>query len=353
MKHVDNITGSTEEIIKQCMKASELRHHFENLCPPGKIVLLSDLWPRNKIINALNKNTLEIFKNIKHDRLLDVVEYIPHSKSYNFPATRQKQSQFLGSKLHWLCNDIKINGLGYPTQGYMIPGGGYACHPGTYRYYATFVQQMDGPAFVWDTEDIYSKRPLQLDEWIKFCIEGDLREQVTIEIKNQDSLEENQHSHWKYLEIHFQRNHHVHCIFLYDKELARIYNSDLPTIYYSDDSVYEHAKETLDRPEFFKFKKIDHNFNKFMIPFNEQFKGVSMYLNKKYEQDFTFLFLYLDINDDVTYSEDKQTFIFNNSSFNCKKLIPGIINESTNDYLENFYWSNKNTCIAKNVENNL
>jgi len=349
MIYADNITGNVDQIVNECKNIPELYHNFEKLCPPGRIILLSTLWEKGINLNYLNNVTLEIFKNIEHTRILDIVEYASHSKSYHYPPERQIQKQFLGSKLHWLCNDIKINGLGYPPQGFMGTEG-YACHPGTYRYYATYLQQVDGPAFVWDTENIFNKKKINLEEWIKFCIRGDLRNKSTIEIKNTDSLPENLHDKWKFLEIHFQKNHHDYCIFLHDKELAKIYNKNLPTIYYSDDTVYENAKKVLARPEFFKFKKID---NKFMIPYNEKFKGVSMYLNKKYEKDFTFLFLYLDLNDDVAYSEDKQTIIFNNSTLNCKKLIPQIIEESTNTYLENFYWSNKKSCMVRNVENTL
>ena len=350
MIHVHNVTGTTEQIIEECKKSPDLFLHFDKYCPPGKIVLLSDLWSKANPIATLNKCTLEIFKNIKNERLIDQVIYQEDSKSFSFRSTRQLQSQFLGAKLHWLCNDIKINGLGYPVQGFMKPGGGYASHPGTYRYFASFVQQIDGLAFVWDTENIFPKPPLSIEKWIEFCITGKIRNHVTIEIKNNDSLEENQHQHWKYLEIHFQQNHHDHCIFLNDQELGKMYNYKLPTIYYSDTDVYNHAVKTLSRPEFFKFKKIE---NKFMIPSNENFEGVSMYLNKLYDDDFTFLFLYLDINDDVAYSEDKQTIIFNNSSFNCKKLIPEIVQESADEYLENFFWCSKKSTMPKLLERNL
>jgi len=345
------ISGTMDEIILKVKNHPEILHHFTRISPDGKCVGLKDLWETNThILDLVTNTTYKIFENIENTRLIDIVTYDPENKAYNMLSTRQLQGQFLSSKLYWLCNDIKINGLGYPPQGFLHPEKGYTCHPGTYRYYASYVQQSNGLAFVWDTLDKFKKPKLNIEEWVSFCSTGKIRNHSVIEIKQNDALKENQLKESNVLEIHFQLNHHDHCIFNYDRALAEIYNKDKPTIYYTDKEILEHNKSNMKNPDAYKYKFIH---NKFLIPSNENFKGVSMYLNKKYKKDLTLLFLYLDINDDVAYSSDRNTIIFNNSSINCKNLIPQIVEESDSNYLNDMHWSNKKSLMPLGIEGEL
>jgi hypothetical protein len=77
------------------------------------------------------------------------------------------------------------------------------------------------------------------------------------------------------------------------------------------------------------------------------FKGVGLWIGQEdlVHNDISFLFLYLDINDDIAYLKNYDLKIFNNSTHNCKKLIPEIIDESKEEYLNEFKWASKTSMI--------
>ena len=83
---------------------------------------------------------------------------------------------------------------------------------------------------------------------------------------------------------------------------------------------------------------------------NMNFKGVGIYIDADVmNKDFSHLFLYLDTNDDVAIYKPKSVILFNCGSTNCKKLIPEIVAESTDNYLNKFLWANKISTIPNHI----
>ena len=131
-----------------------------------------------------------------------------------------------------------------------------------------------------------------------------------------------------------------------------MFNYTIPTVYCKDVETLKIVKSRCDDTSLFNFSTITHPF---LIPAVEKFKGISIYIGSKddIKRDFTPLLLYLDVNDDVAYVPESSIMIFNNSTHNCRKLIPGIVEESTRHYLETFKWSNKVSIIPPQIGNQL
>ena len=89
-------------------------------------------WPNIKKLASTNINeVLDFWSGLGYYR-----------RARNLHLTSKIVSeQFDGAKLHWLVNDVKISGLGYPPQGYTTKTQ-FVCHPGTYRFLGAFAQQI-------------------------------------------------------------------------------------------------------------------------------------------------------------------------------------------------------------------
>lgn len=300
----------------------------------------------------LQAGAYSILENLhKPKRLIDIVNYDKNNKAYNFSDDTSNDKQFNGAKLHWLVNDIKISGLSYPPQGYMQHKG-YVCHPGTYRFLAAFAQQIESQVSVWDTYQEFDSEPLDLIDWLNFCSNGFVRKHRIITIELDTTLDQNRETENRYLEVHETTNHHDHCIFNNDLALAEIYNYDKPTIFAPSDFILKELQKKLQNSGLFKYKTIN---NKFLVPYEMDFKGVGIYI-EKYEDvgsDFSHIILYLDTNDDVAVYRPTNITIFNCSTPNCKKLIPEIIEESSDDYLNKYLWANKISTIPTEIGENL
>lgn len=293
-----------------------------------------------------------ILKHLNKSRLKDIVKYNNNTKSYSFfKDSKHQTEQFNGAKLHWLVNDIKISGLSYPPQGYMQRNG-YVCHPGTYRFLAAFAQHIESQASVWDTYQEFDSEPLELIDWLNFCSNGLVRKHRIITLETDDIPEENRETENRYLELHETKNHHDHCIFNNDLALAEIYNYDKPTIFAPSDFILKELQKKLHEPDLFKYKTIN---NKFLVPYEMGFKGVGIYIDDYMAigSDFSHIILYLDTNDDVAVYRPRKITIFNCSTPNCKKLIPEIIEESSDDYLNKYLWANKISTIPNEIGENL
>ncbi|MDA9843117.1 hypothetical protein N9C44_01445 [bacterium] len=341
-QNVDNIIATTPA----------LQEVFDKECCGVKKIPLSKLWHNDTCISQLTTASKDMIRNISQPRLIDIAVYNKQYKSYSWPNDNQEtHNQFNSAKLHWLVNDIKISGLGYPPQGYMKENK-FVCHPGTYRFLASYAQQKDSTASVWDTYNQFTDRELQLKEWISYCSDGFIRENRHITIQESEIPEEHQFSSWKFIEINETTNHHDHCIFLQDQSIGEMFNYTIPTVYCKDVETLKIIKSRCDDTSLFNFSTITEPF---LIPAVEKFKGISIYIGSKDDvnRDFTSLLLYLDVNDDVAYVPESSIMIFNNSTHNCRKLIPGIVEESTRHYLETFKWSNKVSIIPPQIGNQL
>ena len=290
-------------------------------------------------VTHLNNSAIELLKNRTSAPLSELLIYLQHKKAWEVISDEDITQEFISAKLHWLINDIKINGLGYPPQGFMKKDL-FVCHPGTFRYLASFAQNHDEEfLIVFDPDNIFNERPLKLTEWINLCSNGFIRKQRYITIKTDSSDPGNQYSDM--LEIHETQNHHDHNIINQDKFLKKLYSTKPKVFSDSKDSINE-IKTKLRHPELYDFEVIH---NKFYIPSTMNFEGVGIFLDKdlKINKDFSHILFYLDINDDVAYCNG--ITIFNNSTHNNQKLIPEIVDESTNEYLKHFLWCSKRSKI--------
>ena len=330
-------------------KCIDLKNFFVEKCPKVKKVPVKKLWNFNKDSATLCVLSKKLLSNITNpSRINDNVTY--NSQYYYYQFSEDYQEQFEGAKIHWLINDIKINGLAHPPQGYMQHDL-YVSHPGTYRYLSAFGQQMENTLVsVWDTHNKFSEiEPLTLDEWVTFCTEGFLRKNRHIVIESDNIEDENRipNLNKRFLEVHERGNHHDHCILNNDLALAQMYNYSKPIIFAQNNIILENIKTKLSNPKIFSYKVIE---NKFLIPSNMNFKGVGIYIDADVmNKDFSHLFLYLDTNDDVAIYKPKSVILFNCGSTNCKKLIPEIVAESTDNYLNKFLWANKISTIPNHI----
>tara|TARA_B100000927_G_C16469366_1_gene470924 strand:- start:369 stop:1421 length:1053 start_codon:yes stop_codon:yes gene_type:complete len=293
----------------------------------------------------LNESANNLLKYIKDTRMSDLITDWKHfDKNFVLPSSPKNNLVFDAVKLHWLVNDVKINGLGYPPQGYIL-GTEFVCHPGTYRFNAAFAQQLETPVSVWDSNNIFDKDSLSLSQWVNFCSNGFLRNKRNLEIKCSPDTK-------KYLEIHEIENHHDWNIYNQDRGLGKMFNKKLPVIFSNCDKKIKELKKFINTNV---FSDIDFVYieDKFLIPSKLDFKGVGIYIDKKVEitEDIAYLVLYLDINDDCASALNNDILVFNCSSHNCKKLIPPIVEESTYQYLENLSWASKVSFIPGKIIN--
>ena len=344
---------ATQENIKNLIDTNNhLRKHFNEKLSAKK-VQSTELYKKsfNTFKHQLNIGTIGFLKNIQKPRLIELATYDSFAKSYMFKDIDVTE-QFDSAKLHWLVNDVKISGLGYPPQGYMQKDG-FVAHPGTYRFLAAFAHQITCDVSVWDTYNNLSGEKMDLLNWINFCANGFIRQNRYITIKLDDIEDINRETPHKYLEMHETKNHHDHNIFNQDKALAEIYNDSKPTIFCATDKILQKVKASCSDENLYTFKVTQ--LNPFYIPSVMNFKGVAMYIGEEgaINSNFDLLFLYLDINDDVAYMHETNLIIFNNSTHNCKKLITGIVDESSDVYLKNFLWASKTSMIPTAIGKSL
>jgi len=337
-----------------------LKNFFAEKCPPVKKIQMNKLWTFGKDKSVLNDHAIKLLKQITNKtRLNSVKTNVNEHDIYEIPNDEIYQDQFLSAKLHWLLNDIKINGLAHPPQGYMQHDQ-YICHPGTYRYYSAFGQEIGHfEASVWDTNNSFPDvAPMEIEEWVEFCTKGFLRQNRSVVIEKDSVAESNRAitGNLRFLEIHEKDNHHDHCILNNNDALAEMYNYSKPVIYGPNNRILNKIQSYMPDPSIFSYCHLSAEIkNKFYIPYSMNFKGVGIYIDEKSEitNDISHLVLYLDTNDDVAVYRSKGITLFNNSTPNCKKLIPEIIEESTDQYLNKFLWASKISTIPSHIGNAL
>lgn len=353
MKFCEHMIATPENIQNLVDTHEDLNNFFYKDMSAQK-VFSTELYGKNfnAFRHQLNIGATGFLKNIQKPRLIELAKYDANNKAYDFDEDIDITDQFNSAKLHWLVNDVKISGLGYPPQGYMQKDG-FVPHPGTFRFFAAFAHQIKCSVSVWDTYNELNGKSLELFDWISFCTNGFIRQNRYITIKLDDVSDENRETPNRYLEVHETNNHHDHNIFNQDKALAEIYNSSKPTIFCATEEILNKVKASCSDVDLYTFKV--SQLNPFLIPSVMNFKGVAMYIGQEgcINSPFDLLFLYLDINDDVAYIPGTKLIIFNNSTHNCKKLIPEIVSESADIYLEDFLWASKTSIIPKTIGNSL
>lgn len=349
MKFVEHMKSTTQNL-DAIAQDTELNNFFDN-APDVKIITSRTVFKFSETfdpaLRSLTNGGKNILSNLKSSPLSEKLTYEKSNIFWRDDGSPGLTAQFNGSKLHWLVNDIKKNGISYPPQGYMQDEL-FVCHPGTYRFLAAFAQQINTEMCVWDIDNIFPGRGLKLREWIEYCSDGFVRKNRHITIKTDDITDENRMSQVRFLEIHETKNHHDHYIINQDTSLRKMFNNEQPTIFCPTIEILNKIESVLDTPTLYNFAIIN---NKFLIPSRMDFKGVGIYIGEEnlVKEDFSHIVLYLDINDDVCYVKEKDVILFNNSTHNCKNLIEEIVNESTDEYLQNFYWASKVSMIPNEI----
>lgn len=346
----DRKFNNSRKSMKELSDDIPLKHIYK-ISGGAKKILLQDIFNlgdnfihiKDKMINSAN----DLLELTKDTRLSDFIpDWSGYHKDFNLPDDPTITKVFDAVKLHWLVNDVKINGLGYPPQGH-FKGELFVCHPGTYRFYAAFAQQLNTHCSVWDSHNIFDKEPLSLPQWINFCTKGFLRIQRNLEIKSGPDTQD-------YLEIHELTNNHDWNIFNQDKGIGEMFDKKLPVIF---SNCHKKIKEIkgYTKPNLFPDKNFVYIDDKFLVPNELNFKGVGIYIDKNVQitEDIAYLILYLDINDDCASGLNNDILLFNCSSHNCKKLIPGIVQESTNEYLQKLLWASKVSFIPEKIINGI
>ena len=304
VEHLKSTPDNINKLVKT--NANHIVEFFERAAPVKKIMA-------NKIFNYgcnfntnvthLNNSAIELLKNRTSAPLSEKFIYLQHNKAWEEITDEDSTQEFISAKLHWLINDIKINGLGYPPQGFMKKDL-FVCHPGTFRYLAAFAQNFDQEFLIaFDPDNIFSENPLTLSEWINICSNGFIRKNRYITIKTDSAEPENQYG--GILEIHETKNHHDHNIINQDKFLKKLYRNK-PKIFCDDEDCLNDIKSKLRHPELYNYGVIH---NKFYIPSTMNFEGVGIFIDKelKINKDFSHILFYLDINDDIAYCPNFNT----------------------------------------------
>ena len=181
---------------------------------------------------------------------------------------------------------------------------------------------------------------------LKIINKGFLRNRITY---TEENIEEE--SKLSYTEYHENQNNHDVNIKINYQELMKIYKDKI-TIFLPH-GVTENVLYSIKDYNFEikNLEKIKHA--EFFIPHNCNYKGIGIFADVntglEFENNFRPTMLYsLDTIDDLAYTDNQKIMIFNNSSIGCRRLIPGIINESKAEYLNKFMWTKKTSRILQN-----
>ena len=322
-------------------------------------------------------------------------ESIPLSNDENFE--RQLQSVYYHSaKAHWLIDDIRINGLHNPIQGALHMQEDHTTysiqfHPGSIR--SKVFNAMRWPTakyIVWDAYNYIKSEPLTLDEWIDefmqciginglvFSYNGGVIEcHVTQPSYNHRKLigefnkKASKQRANKPLTIYVgydSRHSDIAEIskFAIEDSIKNI-NSNY-TDFFKDKE--EPIIKFLDKSKIKEYTREDKNqsteftYTRFLIPYLENYEGISMFLDDdiifrksplelsyflspknavaclQYEYD-DFPEKKFDGQNNVTYPKKlwSSFMVFNNNHPDCKKLTPEIVNTETGKYLHQFEWT--------------
>lgn len=294
----------------------------------------------------LNKYKITTYKQLESDCKFNIEELIQSTYEHYLDSVIQNkkfEDTFDGAKLHWLINDIKINGLSYPPQGIITSEKNFSPHPGTFRFAALYLQNLYNKRFE-NTKvvvlDLYNKtnyQPLTFYRWLEECTTGFLRKDRQISIARTES---------NYLEVHETNNHHDEIIETHDKDLQELYQKKYPYFFVHpnlEDQYRNNIKDNLDN---FHLRWL--NTSVFNIPALSRYEGVSIYVHPDVKMNvsiFCFLSL-LNLTDAVLYTDDKKIVIFNNRHVDTKKLLKDVVIESTDYFLDNFLWTNCKTELS-------
>ena len=162
MMFCESMLATEENITNLIETRKDLRKYFNESNLSAKKVQSTELYAKSfyTFKHELNNGAIGFLKNITKPRLVDLATYDPNGKCYEFKDIDITE-QFDSAKLHWLVNDVKYYGLGYPPQGYMQKDG-FVAHPGTYRFYAAFAHQIKCDVSVWDTYNNLNGKKLDL-----------------------------------------------------------------------------------------------------------------------------------------------------------------------------------------------
>lgn len=316
-----------------------------------KCILLYDIINHPQIdqgrLNHLNEVLklliINWFKNDKDCKF----NYIEHAKTFQMEQENVNEYKeiYNFAKLHWLIHDFKTNGMGFMPQGFLqkIVNDNEITyypemHPGTFRWYALMFNSLYNESIlVADKENFFPEYPeLTFEEFWVLSNKGFIRER-----KGAYSELENMQNGEKIVTVHERQNHHDWIVIKHLEELKKKFTHI--NVYIDEDHMREFLALKNDGIEI-KSLSSKQKFSKFYIPSLEEFTGISVYIPHSLYMEDVFelpMLLHLDIDDDIVYFKDTGVIIFNNGSVGCKRLIPGIIEESKSEYLHNFLWARR------------
>jgi len=265
--------------------------------------------------------------------------------------SKNHEERFDGAKLHWLINDVKINGLSYPPQGLLIKNSTgeilYSPHPGTFRFFALYIQNLlndkykDSKVVCLDLHNYTNFSDVSFYEWLSACTTGFIRKQRDVSIH----LDEKNR-----LEVHETNNHHDDIIQIHDDDLAEMFNNTYPNFFINPNTEELYRENMIDDLDYFNLKWF--NTSIFHIPNLSRFEGVSVYVSKdvKMIESIYCIISLLNITDAVCYTEDLKIIVFNNSHPDTKKLTYHVVNENNEDYYKNMLWTSCKTMIPSTLK---
>lgn len=316
---------------------------------PMKYIKLED------IINHdyFNKPTLTFIDEEIGDMFLKFLDFDPDLRKIDYVIDKQKGTIvvenyeeynnlfFSFAKLHWLIHDLKLNGVSFPPQGHLLQTDNDkkfipVMHPGTFRYLALmFLKKYDEHIVVGDKYNYFPQYPkLSFEEHKTLVNSGFIRERKGAYAE----VETTQGSDELIYTVHETHNHHDWNIILQAEQLIKMYTKF--NVYTDDEECVKRLN--LISEQNIEIKIIENGYS--LIPYKENFEGVSVYIPKSECMEDVFKFsmiYYLDFDHDIVYFVDTGVCIINNGTIGCKRLIPEIVEESKPEYLNRFLWARR------------
>ena len=317
-------------------------------------------WKLCTISDLIHHPNFNGFGNVYHDMRNNFKEFVNTThkpleffynkaiKTWDIDRTKQDMDSnavYNFVKTHWLVNDIAVNGCSFLPQ-LSIKKWAITAHPGTYRFYALLYNNMLTAEVLLNDKDnlLDTISTITTNELYKHVESGFMRYRdiAKLETRSESAGYDGYHEIDSTINYIVKENFH---------ELKKLYSTF--TIYIRHDvspQIVHDIKHTYN----VTIKRLPIIKNSvFYIPYLENFKGVSVFLNYNTTRDinnnFDFNMLYsLDTIDDVCYTADSQIIIFNNASTGCKRLIPAIIQQSKSSYLKQLKWCKKRKVINYN-----
>jgi len=384
----------------------EIRRTFD-LMPPVKLVRWGDLFEKY----GVHKDTDNSARRIR-----TILRYIdkPNIDAEDISNLEPWQSDLYHScKLQWMIHDVKEHGLEYPPQGQLSRVGNldkfdYFVHPDTGRMgVMQHLHLYDTKVLVWDRYGTIDEPRMKFEEWRDFLFQNHRNEVTEISVLyNYDMIEGHQIIHYRpmYTDNHLNvkeryankpltiyvgyDSRHGNLSDVCEKSIKEAIESKAHKNWLEDQRRLSDGNEQLvvvkkldvsKIPEYtrpYADQSTEFTYSRFLIPYLENFEGVSMFVDDDYIFKSDFLPILFDLKrddavacikhdyqnkgytqklggeKDVWYDKKlwSSLMIFNNAHPDCKKLTPEYVNSASGKDLHRFErTANVGEIINKNI----